>query len=143
MEQQKNIEARPMTEEEIQVWVRSQFQRANLHLAEQGIVMESVDVTESRYLPQLIAVWKIHGLNKEVYWVLSGDLPVDYVPLSVATNARDAVRHFSYSWQLKAQQIIDNGISDKTISDYVQLLIGRANMLYDLAESKNLWQPQV
>jgi hypothetical protein len=129
-----------MTEEETLAWVRSQFQRANLHLAEQGFVMDSVDVAESRYLPPLIAVWKIHGLNKEVYWVLSGDLPVDYVPLSVATNARDAVRHFSYRWQMKAQQIIDNGISDKTSADYVQLLVGRANMLYDLAESGNLWQ---
>jgi hypothetical protein len=140
MEQQKNTVAKPMAEAETQEWVRSQFQRANLHLAEQGIVMESVDVAESRYLPPLIAVWKIHGVNKDICWVLSGDLPVDYVPANVAASARDALRHFSYRWQMKAQQIIDNGISDKTSADYVQLLVGRANMLYDLAESENLWQ---
>ena len=46
------------------------------HLAEQGIVMESVAVSESRYLPPLIAVWKIHGLNKTVVWAISGDVPV-------------------------------------------------------------------
>jgi hypothetical protein len=140
MEQQKNTAAKPMTEAEIQEWVRLQFQRANLHLAEQGIVMESVAVAESRYLPPLIAIWKIHGLNKTVVWAISGDVPVDYLPVAVAADAREAIKHFSYRWQMKAQQIIDNGISDNTSADYVQLLVGRANMLYDLAESETLWQ---
>lgn len=140
MEQQKNTAANPMTEAEIQEWVRLQFQRANLHLAEQGIVMESVAVAESRYLPPLIAVWKIHGLNKNVVWAISGDVPVDYLPVAVAADAREAIKHFSYRWQMKAQQIIDNGISDQTSADYVQLLVGRANMLYDLSESETLWQ---
>ncbi|MBN8445457.1 MAG: DUF4826 family protein [Gammaproteobacteria bacterium] len=140
MEQQKNTAAKPMTEAETQEWVRLQFQRANLHLAEQGIVMESVAVAESRYLPPLIAVWKIHGLNKNVVWAISGDVPVDYLPVAVAADAREAIKHFSYRWQMKAQQIMDNGISDQTSADYVQLLVGRANMLYDLSESETLWQ---
>ncbi len=140
MEQQNNTAAKPMTDAETQEWVRLQFQRANLHLAEQGIVMESVAVAESRYLPPLIAVWKIHGLNKNVVWAISGDVPVDYLPVAVAANAREALKHFSYRWQMKAQQIMDNGISDQTSADYVQLLVGRANMLYDLSESETLWQ---
>ncbi len=140
MEQQKNTAAKPMTEAETQEWVRLQFQRANLHLAEQGIIMESVAVAESRYLPPLIAVWKIHGLNKNVVWAISGDVPVDYLPVAVAADAREAIKHFSYRWQMKAQQIMDNGISDQTSADYVQLLVGRANMLYDLSESETLWQ---
>ena len=140
MEQQKNTAAKPMTEAETQEWVRLQFQRANLHLAEQGIVIESVAVAESRYLPPLIAVWKIHGLNKNVLWAISGDVPVDYLPVAVAADAREAIKHFSYRWQMKAQQIMDNGISDQTSADYVQLLVGRANMLYDLSESETLWQ---
>ncbi len=140
MEQHKNTATKPMTDAETQEWVRLQFQRANLHLAEQGIVMESVAVAESRYLPPLIAVWKIHGLNKNVVWAISGDVPVDYLPVAVASDAREAIKHFSYRWQMKAQQIIDNGISDNTSADYVQLLVGRANMLYDLAESETLWQ---
>lgn len=140
MEQQNNTAAKPMTDAETQEWVRLQFQRANLHLAEQGIIMESVAVAESRYLPPLIAVWKIHGLNKNVVWAISGDVPVDYLPVAVAADAREAIKHFSYRWQMKAQQIMDNGISDQTSADYVQLLVGRANMLYDLSESETLWQ---
>ncbi len=140
MEQHKNTATKPMTDAETQEWVRLQFQRANLHLAEQGIVMESVAVAESRYLPPLIAVWKIHGLNKNVVWAISGDVPVDYLPVAVASDAREAIKHFSYRWQMKAQQIMDNGISDQTSADYVQLLVGRANMLYDLSESETLWQ---
>jgi hypothetical protein len=140
MEQQNDTPVRTMTEAETQEWVRAQFQRANLHLAEQGIVMESVAVAESRYLPPLIAIWKIHGLDKSVVWAISGDVPVDFVPFTAAANAREAVRHFSYRWQMKAQQIIENGVSDQPTADYVQLLVGRANMLYDLAGSEQLWQ---
>ncbi len=142
MEQQQNSTPRAMTEAETQDWVRAQFQRANLHLAEQGIIMESVAVAESRYLPPLVAVWKIHAMNKNVVWVVSGDMPVDFIPLGSAKDAREAMKHFSLRWQMKAQQIIEAGVNDKPTADYVQLLVGRANMLYDLAESEKLWQAQ-
>lgn len=142
MEQQENSTPRAMTEAEIQDWVRAQFQRANMHLAEQGIIMESVAVAESRYLPPLVAIWKIHGMNKNIVWVVSGDMPVDYIPLGSAKDPREAMKHFALRWQMKAQQIIEAGVTDQPTADYVQLLVGRANMLYDLAESDKLWQAQ-
>ncbi len=104
--------------------------------------MESVAVAESRYLPPLVAIWKIHGMNKNIVWVVSGDMPVDYIPLGSAKDPREAMKHFALRWQMKAQQIIEAGITDQPTADYVQLLVGRANMLYDLAESDKLWQAQ-
>lgn len=140
MDQQKEVATKKMSEAETQEWVRSQFQRANLHLAEQGIVMDSVAVAESRYLPPLVAVWKIHTLDKQIVWAISGDVPADFVPFSAAPNVREVLRYFSYRWQMKAQQIIEAGIKEQSTADYVQLLVGRANMLYDMADAQELWQ---
>ncbi|MFN6972501.1 MAG: DUF4826 family protein, partial [Rheinheimera sp.] len=60
---------------QVSEWVRAQFQKANLFLAEKGILMDSVAVQDSRYLPPMVAVWKINAMDKQSYWVISGDLP--------------------------------------------------------------------
>lgn len=123
-------------------WVRSQFQKANEHLASKGIVPDNVAVAESRYMPPLLAIWKLNTRDKQSYWVISGDLPTDYIQYSAATDAREAVRTFSLQWQLKAQKIIESGISDKTQQDYANLLINRAQGLYELFSQDELWQAE-
>lgn len=124
---------------QVSEWVRAQFQKANFFLAEKGIVMDSVAVQDSRYLPPMVAVWKINGIDKQSYWVISGDLPTDYIALSAASDAREALRAFSFRWQMNAQQLIDAGVQDQTTADYVNLLIGRAHSLYDLFENDQIW----
>lgn len=121
-------------------WVRAQFQKANEYLASKGIIPDNVAVNDSRYLPPYLAVWKLNTKDKQSFWVISGDLPTDHLPLSAAKDAREAVRAFSLNWQLKAQQIIDAGISDKTQQDFANLLIGRAHGLYDMFNKDELWQ---
>ena len=123
-------------------WVRAQFQKANEYLASKGIVPDNVAASESRYLPPYIAVWKLNTKDKQSYWVISGDLPTDHMALAAAPNARDAVRAFSMHWQLKAQQIIDAGITDKTQQDFANLLINRAHNLYDMFNEDQLWQAE-
>lgn len=124
---------------QVSEWVRAQFQKANLFLAEKGIVMESVAVQESRYLPPLVAIWKINALDRQSYWVISGDLPTDHLSITAATDAREALRAFSFRWQMNAQQLIDAGAGDQTSVDYVNLLINRAHSLYDLFENEKFW----
>lgn len=121
-------------------WVRAQFQKANEHLASKGILPDNVAVTESRYLPPFFAIWKLNTKDKQSFWVISGDVPTDHMALSAAKDAREAVRAFSLHWQLKAQQIIDSGITDKTQQDFANLLINRAHGLYEMFEKEALWQ---
>lgn len=127
------------SEAQVNDWVRSQFQKANLHLAEKGVLMDSVAVQDSRYLPPYVAVWKINALDKQSYWVISGDLPTDHIELKAAENARDALRAFSFRWQIKAQQLVDAGIEAQTAVDYANLLVNRAQSLYQLFESEKIW----
>lgn len=124
-------------------WVRAQFQKANEYLASKGILPDNVAASESRYLPPYMAVWKLNTKDKQSYWVISGDLPTDHMAFSAAPDARDAVRAFSMHWQLKAQQIIDSGISDKTQQDFANLLINRAHSLYEMFNEDKLWQAEV
>jgi len=123
-------------------WVRAQFQKANEYLASKGIIPDNVAASESRYLPPYMAVWKLNTKDKQSYWVISGDLPTDHMAFAAAPNARDAVRAFSMHWQLKAQQIIDAGIQDKTQQDFANLLINRAHNLYDMFSEDQLWQAE-
>ncbi|MGI5308942.1 DUF4826 family protein [Rheinheimera sp. WS51] len=123
-------------------WVRTHYQKANEYLASKGIVPENVFVNDSRYLPPYFAVWKINNKQKQVFWVISGDLPTDHMPFSTAENAKEAVRAFSLNWQLKAQQIINAGINDKTKHDFAQLLISRAESLYQMYQDEKLWQAE-
>lgn len=120
-------------------WVREQFQKANEYLASKGILPDNVAVSESRYLPPFFAVWKLNTKEKQSYWVISGDLPTDHMAVSAAANARDAVRAFSMHWQLKAQQIFESGMNEKTQLEFGNLLVTRAHDLYDMFNNDELW----
>ena len=139
MESTNQPVAAPMDDVQVSEWVRAQFQKANLFLAEKGIVMDTVAVQDSRYLPPLVAIWKINALDRQSYWVISGDLPTDHLAIKAAANAREALRAFSLRWQMQAQQLIDAGLPDQTSAEYVKLLIDRAHSLYDFFENEQIW----
>ena len=136
----QNTQQPQMTEEQKADWVRDQFQKANKHLAENGVLFESVVTSESRYLVPVVAVWKIKATDKRLYWVINGDLPTDFVIADVATSARDAIKHFSMAWQLKAANLRAAENADTTLLEYAALLESRAEGLYTLQNKAELWQ---
>ncbi len=127
-----------MTEAEQQQWTREQYQAATKYLAEKGIVTDSVQVKESRYLVPLLALWKLTSSEGKKFWVLSGDLPTDHINFEVAANARDALKNFSLKWQMQAENLLSSDIKEQ--KDFAHLLIGRAEGLYKLCEDDSLWQ---
>lgn len=136
MTEQQTIE----TEQQMQDWVREQFQRANKHLAENGVLFDSVVTQESRYLAPAVAIWKIKANDGKFYWVISGDLPSDFTLYENAKTAREAMRHFALHWQLKAQNILNIQTSDQTQQDFANLLIDRAEKLYQVQDNPELWK---
>ena len=142
MSEQLTQQTNELTDEQRAAWVRTQFQKANEYLATKGIIPDNVAVSESRYLPPLVAIWKLNTRDAKSFWVISGDLPTDHMPLSAAPNAREAMRSFALHWQLKAEQIAQAGFSDQTQVDFANLLVNRAEGLYDLFENEQLWQSQ-
>ncbi len=127
-----------MTETQQKEWIREQYQVATKYLAQKGLVTNSVAVEESRYLVPVLAVWKITLMDKTKCWVVCGDLPTDHSNIDVAPNAREALRHFSLKWQMQAENLFKS--ADKEQAKFAQLLISRAEALYDLCEKDDLWQ---
>lgn len=125
-------------EEAARQWVREQFQRASKHLAQEGILFESIIMEESRYMVGQVAIWKIKDTKQTLYWVISGDLPSDAVVASVAKTAQDAIKHFTLSWQLKAENILNHPSSDASQKEYANLLMQKAELLYE-AQDKGKW----
>jgi hypothetical protein len=128
------------TQEELTSWVKEQFQRANKHLAQSGILFDTVVTQESRYMAPEVAVWKIKDTKNKFYWVISGNVPADAIAASAANSAREAIKHFSLSWQLKAENIVNNAASDNTQKEYADLLNSKAEMLYAIQEQEEWWQ---
>ena len=124
-------------------WVRTQFQKANRFLAEKGVIPSKVLADESRYLAPYLAIWKMESKRPttKTYWVMSGDLPSDFVDVKVAKTARDAVRHFSMMWQMQAENLIRSGATrrDATQAKFAQLLVSRAESLYRMHNDEKLW----
>ncbi|MFC4699575.1 DUF4826 family protein [Glaciecola siphonariae] len=127
-------------QESLSKWVREQFQRANKHLAEKGILFESVVTEESRYLAPYAAVWRIRSQDKKSFWVISGDVPADAVPVEAAETAREAMKRFSYSWRMQAENIRRSNTLDKDQQAFATLLDNKADMLYAIASDKKVWQ---
>lgn len=123
-------------------WTRTQYQKANHYLASKGIVPDNVAISECRYLPPFLAIWKLVTKSNEAFWVISGELPTDHIKLSAAEDAREALRVFSLQWQMKAQQIINSGTQDKTQLEFANLLVTRAHNLYEMFSNDELWQAQ-
>ncbi|AAN55665.1 DUF4826 family protein [Shewanella oneidensis MR-1] len=126
-----------------QEWVRTQFQKANRFLAEKGVIPSKILADESRYLAPYLAIWKMESKRPttKTYWVMSGDLPSDFVDVKVAKTARDAVRHFSMMWQMQAENLIRSGATrrDATQAKFAQLLVSRAESLYRMHNDEKLW----
>lgn len=129
-----------MTEEQKQAWIREQYLKATKYLAEKGLVTESVAETESRYLVPVMALWKINLLDKTKVWVVSGDLPTDHIVLDKGETARDVVRHFSFKWQLQAENLLR--LDDQEQKQFAEFLITRADGLYQLYDKDELWQAE-
>ena len=136
----KSDTIKPLSEDEIIAWSRESYQQATAHLAEKGVLTDTVSMEQSRYLAPVLAIWKIKSTENKWFWVISGDLPTDSITEEGAQSPRDAVRAFSLQWQMKAEIIRTNPDSDQTRQEYAALLIGRANGLYDIYEQEGLWQ---
>ena len=129
-----------MNPEQLSTWVREQYQKANKYLAENGILFESVSTEESRYLAPYVAIWKIKSIEGKNYWVISGDVPADVIPYETEKNAQNTLRAFSMRWQLKAEQILQSNTDDQTQKDFAQLLINKAENVYQLFANDKNWQ---
>lgn len=133
-------EQQPMTEQEILNWARDAYQKIMGFLGEQGLVIESLSESESRYLAPFVAVWKLKTTEGKWVWAISGDLPSDFISSEGATSARETLRAFSMRWQMKVEKIRNNADIEEEQKKLADLMEERAVQLYQVFEDDTFWQ---
>lgn len=129
-----------LTEQEIVTWSREAYQKATSFLAQKGIITETVATEQSRYLAPLVAIWKIKSNKGKWFWVITGDVPSDMLAGDAAKTARDAVRSFSFKWQVDSESIRSQPGQTKTQLDFANVLQSRAEGLYGIFDQEDIWQ---
>lgn len=130
---------KPLSEDEISQWSKDAYQQATSFLAEKGIIAETVAMEHSRFLAPLVAIWKIKSVQQQWFWTISGELPTDMISEEGATSAREAIKAFSFKWQLDSEKLGANPESAEDSAKFADLLQNRAESLYQLAENDQLW----
>lgn len=128
------------TQEQLSEWVREEFQRANQYLAEQGILFDTVVTEESRYLAPYVALWKIKSMDGKFYWVTSGSVHCDLMPFENESTARAALKHFSFLWQAKAENIRQQSADDSEQQALADRIVKDAETLYQVQAKDDFWQ---
>lgn len=135
-----------LTDAQIKEWCSKSYQQATQFLAQQGIVTESVVLEQSRYLPPVLAFWKLKSLEGQMYWVISGEIEPDVLPEKAASSARDSARAFSLHWQARIEELRNTLTNQSTKEETAQVqqqitdLNHAATRLYQIFEIDNLWQ---
>lgn len=129
-----------MTPEDVEAWKNECFEVAKKHLAEKGVLPVQHFETDGKFIAPLCLVSKVKASNGKTYWAISGRLPTDFVEVTAALNAREALRYFSFQWQLKADALTSQNPNDKTCREFANYLVNRAQGVYELYEQDGLWK---
>ena len=128
-------------------WVKEQHGDLLSYCSRNDLKITNIIQKDSAILPPIAAVWLVDSKQSaQQFWVITGDLPNDHIQAGNAVNAREALRHFSLRWQLKSEKILNSLESrkadpsrDNTEKEFADLLISRAEGLFELFENKQLW----
>ncbi len=141
----------PNNSEDMNRWGQEQYTQAMKYCNKNLLPVDQLQQEKSSVLPPVLAVWNIKLLTKPAseVWVIGGKVSMDHVSTDVAPTARDALRHFSLSWQMKAStlernlQSTSNNLDPEQQKKVIQALIMEAEAIYDLYADDNLWKQSV
>ncbi|HFB64491.1 MAG TPA: DUF4826 family protein [Aeromonadales bacterium] len=141
----------PNNSEDVKRWGQEQYAQVMKYCNKNLLTIDHLQQSKSSVLPPLLAIWNIKLLTKPAseIWVIGGKVSMDHVSTEVASNAREALRHFSLSWQMKAStlernlQSASNNLDLEQQKKVIQTLITEAEAIYDLYADDNLWKQSV
>ena len=146
MNQETTVEA--SNQDDFKKWNQSNYVEAMKYCDKHGFKVEKFDQKQSRVLPPVLAVWKIELATrpKSSIWLIGGEVMMDHVDATVAPNAREVLRHFSMSWQLKANQLqkaletnSSGNLDVEQQTQVIDTLISKAEALYEMYSNEQAW----
>jgi general stress protein 26 len=131
-----------VTEED---WLDEQQDVAYQYMKNTGTNFRSIEHTPSFFLSPYVAVWAVESgksPNAVGWWVITGDLPTDYISSSGIGGAREAMSEFAKRWQ-NSVNIYRSGKNEPSItlnSETADLLEKRAHILMEWASDGSMWE---
>ena len=140
----QNQDNNKITEQE---WLKKEHGEVLAYCSRNSLGLSAIIQSRSAVLPPLVAVWLVDSkVNKQQFWVITGDVPLDHISSNHAKDARDAIRDFSLRWQLQSENILNGLAKNRVQPDLIEtqrkfaaFLISRAHSLYDIFEKDELW----
>ena len=85
-------------------WYAEQRVLAERYLRGQQALFRSIEPTPAWFVAPIVAFWRALGAisGEPVYWVITGDLPTDFLPMDVAATPRAAAAAFADRWRVVA-----------------------------------------
>lgn len=128
------------------LWARAALLRICERLIEDDVVGRDAHADVAWTVPEryLIARVSSDTRPREVFWATGGELPVDYLPASVATGPREAARHFCLRWQLEGARMagLAKGAAAGQAGEWKQAggsLAEKAELLNEYVRGDQFW----
>ncbi len=145
----QKTDPQPPNQDDFKKWNQDNYVEAMKYCDKHGLKVEKFDQKQSRVLPPVLAVWKIDLATKPKtsIWLIGGEVMMDHVDTSIAPSAREVLRHFSMSWQLKANQLekvletnSSGNLDIEQQRKVIDTLISKAEALYDMYSNDQAWK---
>ena len=131
-------------------WCEEQRAKVLAYVEAQRIRHRSVGDWPAWFLAPNVAFWALESESSPgwvAYWVISGDLPTDYVSKEEAADPREAARAFSRRWR-EAALLMERGEPHPEIvvgrsaeerKSLAPLLAARSTLLARMVDDEEIW----
>lgn len=143
-----SIERFPIQADE-DLWISAERDRVNEYLEKQRVEHLGVGEFPAFHIHPYLSLWAVQSKRRPGWvgwWVISGDLPSDYINSESAKHPREALRVFATRWQEVSSFMVRGEVHpDYSIGSPEQwpelgdLLQKRAEILQSYADNDNVW----
>ena len=130
-------------------WIESEREHAERYLREQHVGHLGVGEYPAFHVHPYFALWAVQSKRAPGsvgWWVITGDLPADYISSSEGRHPREALRAFSRHWlevssyMLRGESHPDYAIGTPDQSaELGDLLRRRAKIIGEYADNVDIW----
>ena len=133
-------------------WITSQRKQVEEYLLSQNVAHLGVGDWPAFHTHPYVALWAVQSKKSPGqigWWVISGDLPTDYISRNDGKSPQEALRAFSSQWLQCSENMLHgektSGISVGTSEQWPvlgDLLKRRAELIRTLADDETIWQDE-
>jgi hypothetical protein len=135
-------------------WCRSQRASVESYLLAEGVKYRRIGDWPAWHVAPYVAVWAVESQARPEWigwWVVSGDLPTDYISaadLARPQHPRKAVHIIAQRWLAMAEAWSDGCEFDAVIAgphalqELAPLLVARAKLLMKWVEDDSCWEEE-